>query len=236
MATVVCPRCGSAVPPGVMTCPRCGSPLGPSPAGGAWMAAPPMAFEPAEAQSIRSMLHIIRILAIIFGILLAIGGVAYAAFVALAFNACNTASSVINFSGPFCGQALWTLLIAPIFFLIFGVVDVIVYLQMRHIEELVNQRQFEQAKSTTLVWMIVGFVLGGILLGILLLVAYLKFDPLVNWQRAGYPSQSPPPMYVQPPVVPQAAPAAAICPRCGRPATYIPQYGRYYCYTDQQYL
>lgn len=33
-----------------------------------------------------------------------------------------------------------------------------------------------------------------------------------------------------------AAPAAVICPRCGRPATFIPQYNRYYCYTDQQYV
>lgn len=38
------------------------------------------------------------------------------------------------------------------------------------------------------------------------------------------------------PMAPPAAPAAVICPRCGRPATFIPQYNRYYCYTDQQYV
>jgi hypothetical protein len=36
---------------------------------------------------------------------------------------------------------------------------------------------------------------------------------------------------------PMAAPAAApICSKCGRPTTYVAQYQRYYCYTDQLYV
>jgi hypothetical protein len=36
---------------------------------------------------------------------------------------------------------------------------------------------------------------------------------------------------------PAAAPAGPpICPKCGRPTTYIAEYQRYYCYTDQQYV
>jgi hypothetical protein len=31
-------------------------------------------------------------------------------------------------------------------------------------------------------------------------------------------------------------PATITCPRCGRPATWVPQYSRYYCATDRTYL
>jgi len=195
---------------------------------------PPMAAEPPEVQSIKSMLHIVRILAIIFGILLALGGIAYAALVAAA---CSTV-------GGICAGGLGFLLIFPIILIIWGVVDFIIYMQMKEIEGLVNQRQYEAAKSKTLIWMILGFILGGILVGILLLIAYLKFDPVINWQRQmqggmapGYaPVAAPAPMAPPPPPAAPAAPAAPMCPRCGKPTTYIAQYGRYYCYSDNQYV
>ncbi len=133
--------------------------------------------EPPEVQSIKSMLHIVRILAIIFGILLLLGGLAYAAFVAYAFSVCG------SIAGYYCGGYLGAALIFPILIIIWGVVDFVIYIQMKEIESLVNQRQYEQAKSKTLLWMILGFILGGILVGILLLIAYLKFDAVINWQR-----------------------------------------------------
>ena len=66
--------------------------------------------QPAEVQSIKSMLHIVRILAIIFGILLFLGGLAYAAAVAAAYSACNSAI------GVYCSTSgtLGFLLIGPI--------------------------------------------------------------------------------------------------------------------------
>jgi hypothetical protein len=215
----------------------------------AYAAAPP-AMEPPEAQSVRSMLHIVRILAIIFGILLALGGIAYAAVVAYAFSNCSAA----GLSG-YCNGAIGFALIFPIFIIIWGVVDFVIYMQMKEIEGLVNQRKYEQAKSKTLIWMVLGFIIGGILLGVLLLIAYLKFDPLITWQRsqggaapvyaapppapgmAAPPAAAPAPMAPAPPMAaPAAAPAAPICPVCGQPTTYIAQYGRYYCYTDARYV
>jgi len=203
---------------------------------------PMMVQEPPEVQSIKSMLHIVRILAIIFGILLALGGIAYAAFLAYAFSVCGA-------YGAYCTGSLGFALIPAIFIIIFGVVDFIIYMQMKEIEGLVNQHKFEQAKSKTLLWMILGFILGGILVGVLLLIAYLKFDPVISWQRQqmggappGYapqyaapPPAAPPPAAAPPPPV-QAAPAAPICPKCGKPTTYIAQYGRYYCYSDNLYV
>ncbi|MGA7475942.1 MAG: hypothetical protein WBW47_01830 [Thermoplasmata archaeon] len=191
------------------------------------MPPPMMAAEPPEAQSIKSLLHIARILALIFGIILIIAG------------------------------AVLLLFIVGIIPLIFGIINIVIYIQMKEIAAMVDQHQYEQAKSKTLVWMILGFILGGILIGILLLIAYLKFDPVITWQRnqqqggvppMGYAPQyaAPPPQYAAPvaPMAapppsappPAAAPAAPFCVKCGKPTTYIAQYGRYYCYADNLYV
>jgi len=199
----------------------------------------PAAMEPPEVQSIKSMLHIVRILAIIFGILLFLGGVAYAAFLAYAYSVCGS-------YGVNCSAGLGFVIFPAILIIIFGVVDVVIYLQMKEIEGLVNQHKYEQAKAKTLMWMILGFILGGIILGVLLLIAYLKFDPVISWQRgqggaapvyaAPPPPGAPAPMAPPPPQMAPAAAPAPICPTCGRPTTYIAQYGRYYCYTDARYV
>jgi hypothetical protein len=195
--------------------------------------------EPPEAQTIRSLLHIARIIAIIFGIIWFLIGVGVLAAVALV--------------GAFFFA------VVPILFIIWGVVDVIIYLQLKEIEAMVNRRQYVEAKAKSLFWMILGFILGGIIVGILVLIAYLKFDPLINWQRSGGGMGGAPPAYGMPPVAaapavpaaapvqpPQAAPVAAPappvapappnCANCGQPTTYIAQYGRYYCYACSRYV
>jgi hypothetical protein len=213
---------------------------------------PMMYQEPPGAQSIRSLYHITRILCIIFGILLLLGGLAYVGLVVAAYLAC---SSVAGIFCPGLGYVLWF----PILVVVWGVVDIFIYMQMRQLEGLVNNRQYQQAKDSTMLWMIVGFILGGIIIGVLLLIAWLKFDPLIAAQRNmqmggampppgapfGVPPSggSPPPMPgpvapVAPPPPPPAAapPAAPFCGNCGKPTTYIPQYGRYYCYDCKLYV
>jgi hypothetical protein len=56
-------------------------------------------------------------------------------------------------------------------------------------------------------------------------------------QQPMQPMQQQPMQPMQPmaPMAP-AAPGVVICPTCGKPATYVPQYNRYYCYTDQKYV
>jgi hypothetical protein len=217
--------------------------------------------EPPEANSIKSMLHIARILALIFGIILLLGGIAYAADIAYLASICSTYAGI----DPYCGAAEASALIGAVYFVIAGVFLFLVWTQTKAIEAKVNAHQYEAAKSQTLLWMILGFIFG-IVLGVILLIAYLKYDPLINAQRAqmsGQPPQmgAPPPggqpMYAAPPAYgappPQAAPAAPMaapgapmppppastapfCPTCGQPGTFVPQYNRYYCYTDKQYL
>jgi uncharacterized membrane protein YidH (DUF202 family) len=208
-----------------------------------------MVAEPPEVQSIKSMLHIAKLIAIIFGILFLLGGIAYVAFLAFASTVCSGYDA-------YCGGAVIGALIGAVWIVIGGVVAIIVYMQMNSIEAKVNDHQYEAAKSQTLIWVVLGFIFG-IILGIILLVAWLKFDPLITWQRnqggappAGYtqyaapmyapPAQAAPaPVAPPPPAPPAAAPAPApapFCVKCGKPTTYIAQYGRYYCYADNLYV
>jgi hypothetical protein len=174
--------------------------------------------EPAEAQSIRSILHIARLLALIFGILLLIGGVIYAASIAYLSYYCTTFD-------PYCGGAVVGAIAGAIWLVISGIFLFFVYTQMKSIEAKVDARQYEAAKSQTLIWMILGFIFG-IILGIILLIAYVKFDPLINASRqqgqmgggSGYPPQGYPP---------QGGPPMAYPPQPGAPTPgyYPPQQG-----------
>lgn len=75
---------------------------------------------------------------------------------------------------------------------------------------------------------------------------YAQQPPMAQPYAAppGQPSAYPTPPGAQsyaPAPVPQAAPAPAAapapnCPRCSRPATFVPQYNRYYCYSCSQYV
>lgn len=204
---------------------------------------PPMQNEPPEVQSIKSMLHIARILALIFGILILLGGIAYLAVVAYYYSVCSTLAV-----DAYCGSAFTGALVGAIWLVVGGVVAFLVWTQMKSIEAKVDAHQYEAAKSQTLIWMILGFIFG-IILGIILLIAYIKFDPVISWwrqvQQGGAPAYGAAPaatMYAAPPPgaapapPPPAAPAAPLCPKCGRPTTYIAQYGRYYCYNDNLYV
>lgn len=117
---------------------------------------------PPEAETIKSLLNITSILALIFGIILIIVGIPMLIFF-------------------FMG-------IIPI---VFGVVDLIIYSNLKSIMSLVDEGRYREAKDRTLTWMILGFILGGILIGVLLLIAYLKYDELIR--AAGRPPPPPPP-------------------------------------------
>ncbi|HTW39396.1 MAG TPA: hypothetical protein VMF04_00845 [Thermoplasmata archaeon] len=198
----------------------------------------------AEVQSIKSMLHIGRIVALIFGIIWLLAGIAYIAWVAYLASVCSSFVGV----DAYCGGVIAFYLIFPAFVLIWGIVDFLIWVNVKAIESMVDARQYEAAKSKTLIWVIVGFIFGGIIVGIFMLLAYLKFDPVINASRAQAGGMMPPPGYGAPPPqmappppapAPMAAtspPPAPICPMCGQPGTYVAQYGRYYCYTDKQYL
>ncbi|MGC8727108.1 MAG: hypothetical protein ACP5RG_03780 [Thermoplasmata archaeon] len=105
----------------------------------------PPFMEPPEKETIKSMVNIAAIIALVIGILELI-------------------------------MAIFTFGIT----IIFAIFSLLVYYESKQIIKLLDQRQYSQAKSKTLVWMIVGFIFSFIVVGILLLVAYLKFDDLIS--------------------------------------------------------
>ncbi len=118
---------------------------------------------PPEAESIKSLLNVASIIALIFGILLIIIGLI-------------TVTVIIG--------------IIP---LINGIVDILIYIKLKEIIDLIDQGRYREAKSKTLVWMIVGFILGGLIIGIIILVAYLKYDELIRRASLAAPPPPPPP-------------------------------------------
>lgn len=119
---------------------------------------------PPEAESVISLTRIAGILALVIAILMLVVG----------------AITLIFFVG--------------VFLIILGVVDLLVYFNCNEIIRLVESGDYRRAKEKTLVWMIIGFIFSWIIVGILLLVAYMKYDELIR----RYPSQ-PSPIIPTPP-------------------------------------
>lgn len=168
-----------------------------------------------EIDSIRSILNITGILAILFAVIAILAGIWYI-FVWITAD--------VYYGIRLVGTG--TLIIGG-YMMVAAIIGFIFFMQCKAITDMVNQGRYIEAKSKTMLWMILGFIFGGILLGILLLIAYLKFDPLIRGaQPAGYPApphqqhyqqpqyQQPPPQqhYQQPP------------PQQGQPP---PQQGQY---------
>ncbi len=63
---------------------------------------------------------------------------------------------------------------------IFGVIDIVVFYECREIIRLTDRRQLTAAKDKTLIWMIVALIFGFIIVGIFMVIAYLKFDDLIR--------------------------------------------------------
>ena len=64
--------------------------------------------------------------------------------------------------------------------------------------------------------------------------------PLANGARPAAPAYPAPAPYVPPPSPPPPPsplpPRPPFCAHCGRPTTFIPQYGRYFCYGCRRYV
>ncbi|MGI0132256.1 MAG: hypothetical protein ACREDK_04080 [Thermoplasmata archaeon] len=200
-----------------------------------------------ELASIRSLLNASKIIALIFWIL----GILWVLAVVV-----GIAAAAAFGAGFF--------VVGSIFYpVIFTVLNLIAWMQIPSIENHVTAGQYNAARDKSLLWGILE-IIGGLVVGILLLVAWSKFDSMMRWQPSMAAGMAPaawgaPPAYAAQPYAPAgtfaapvatapspapmaAAPAVATapptapCPRCGGTATWIAQYNRWYCYTCQQYL
>ncbi len=60
-----------------------------------------------------------------------------------------------------------------------GIVDIWIFLECRKIEKLIEEGRIREAKDATLIPLILGFILSWIIVGILLLIAYVKYDAII---------------------------------------------------------
>ena len=105
---------------------------------------------PPEAESIKDLNNIGGIITLIFGILFLIIGI------------------------------LTLIFLVGIIFIIFAVINFVIRSNLKEINRLIDQGEYRRAKEKELVWMILGFILGGIIIGIILIIAYIKYDDLIR--------------------------------------------------------
>ena len=60
-----------------------------------------------------------------------------------------------------------------------GIVDIWIFLECRKFERLLEEGRIHEAKDATLLPLILGFILSWIVVGILLLIAYVKYDAVI---------------------------------------------------------
>ncbi len=110
-----------------------------------------MSLVPAEAESIKTLTRIAGIIALIMGI------------IHIAFGAVFLFLTFIGF-----------ILMIP------AAINIWIYMKCNEIIKHIEERRYREAKEETLWPMILGFILSWIIVGILLLVAYMKYDELLR--------------------------------------------------------
>ena len=78
--------------------------------------------------------------------------------------------------------------------LVLAVINYLIYANCMEIMKLVDLSRYREAKEKTLIWMLVGFIFGWILVGILLLIAFLKYDEVIKYSEPPPPPPPPPPV------------------------------------------
>jgi hypothetical protein len=179
--------------------------------------APPAPPESPRVLFTRSLLRVVQLATLAFGTALAVGGVLFAAYIALAGQWCNGNVGAGWGLGDNCSMPTGRLLILPGTLVVLGIVDVVIYAGLADVRDRVEDGEFLAARPATLMWGILGLFFGGIVPGLLLFVAYGELGVAARDEpgRGAGPRR---------------------CPACGRPAIYVAPAGRYYCEADRWFL
>lgn len=105
---------------------------------------------PPEAGTIKNLNRIAGIIALIFGIILLVLG------------------------------AIFLIIIIGVGLLLIGFIDLLLWNKLKNINRMIDDRLYIEAKEKQLVWVVIGFLFGVIIVGIILLLAYLKYDALTK--------------------------------------------------------
>jgi hypothetical protein len=99
-----------------------------------------------------------------------------------------------------------------------AVVNYLLWREIPSTSALVAQHQFGVARDRLIVWMVLGFLFF-VIEGVVLLIAWIKLDSMAH-AGGGLPA---------------TIAGAPVCPRCGGPLTFVPEYQRNYCYRCAAY-
>lgn len=131
-----------------------------------------------EAESIKSMTGIAGIFGIIMAVLALLGALweiwVYVTWTSVVAYYDVYGNAVYN-SGWALGFLIWAIVL-----FVFFALGILFYMNCKKIKDMVNQGRYIEAKSKALIWMIIGIIFVFFIPGILLLIAYLKFDPLIR--------------------------------------------------------
>lgn len=116
---------------------------------------------PPEAETIRTLVRISGILSLVIGIINLVWG------------------------------AILLIVLVGVIGIVFGIIDIWLHYKCNEIIRLIDRSELRQAKNETLVPMILGFIFSWIIVGILLLIAYIKYDEAIRVMESE--KQLPPP-------------------------------------------
>jgi len=126
--------------------------------------------------------------------------------------------------------------------LVWAGISFICYMMVRSkILPLAEAGRWAEMRSGMVIWIVLGFLFGFVIAGILLLLAYMRAGELVGSPATVPPPPGPTPApapatTAPPPPPPAPKPEEKLCPKCGKPLTYIKEYDRWYCYNCKQYV
>lgn len=106
---------------------------------------------PPEVETIKDLNNIGGIISLIFGILFLVIGI------------------------------ITLIVLVGVIFIIFAIINFVIRTNLKEINRLIDQGEYRRAKEKEMTWMILGFILGGIIIGIILLIAYIKYDDLIRY-------------------------------------------------------
>lgn len=76
--------------------------------------------------------------------------------------------------------------------LVAAIINLLIWHFSKKINNMIDQKKYSEAKNKTLLWAILGIVLGGVIPGILLLLAYLKFEEIMRTSQPPVQNGTPP--------------------------------------------
>jgi hypothetical protein len=158
-----------------------------------------------DRETVRTMLGLARTLALLFALL--------AGLLFLVLLVLGIVEAVFGAVPTDLGLAVYCLVSA--------LVNYLAWREIPRLEGFAARGEYTALRDQLLLWFVLG-LLFFVVVGIVLLVAWLKVQGMVDAGAAATPRPAP-----QNP---------SLCPRCGTSATWLPEYGRFYCYRCSAYL